>query len=204
MGDLILKLEELRNKESMRNKGPLCVALHITRLASEEGLPLEPDKILTPQGGQVRGLGKGRVQSILKDHGVERVLAEEGGRTSRGSISTMKSYAAFLNELHERGCADLREIENWWVGQVKIFFASKPFKLKLDTAKSFKAIVSDLLAQAEYRQGQSTGTMIVGALLQHLVGAKIECILGKARSSIMVLRLPTHPPGGLATSFLMM
>ena len=60
-------------------KGPLCVALIVTRYAQERGLPLDPEKLVTKSGGQVRGLGKAAVQSVLRRHGIERVLAAEGG-----------------------------------------------------------------------------------------------------------------------------
>jgi hypothetical protein len=49
------------------------------------GLPLDPEKLLTKGGGQVLGLGKNLVQTILHRHGIERVLAAEGRRTSRNS-----------------------------------------------------------------------------------------------------------------------
>ena len=34
----------------------------------------------------MRGLGQSQVQKILARHGIERVLAAEGGRTSRGML----------------------------------------------------------------------------------------------------------------------
>ena len=40
---------------------------------------------------------KYRIQRILADHGITRVLAEEGGRTSRGSVGLMQKYVEFLN-----------------------------------------------------------------------------------------------------------
>ncbi|KIX14536.1 DUF4928 family protein [Dethiosulfatarculus sandiegensis] len=198
MDNTLLKLEQLRDREKMRSKGPLCVALHVTRVAIERGLPIDVDQQFTSGGGQIKGLGKGRVQSILKGYGITRVLAAEGGRTSRGSIGIMKSYVAFLNELNKVGPVDLNVIESWWVEQVKVFFASKPFKLKYDTAKSYRAIISDLLTQAERRQNQGSGTMWVGTLLQHLVGAKIDSLLGKGEvqhHGASVADSPTGRPG---------
>ena len=80
-------------------KGPLCVALVVTQHAKEKGLPLDPAQLVTPRGGQVAGLGRSAVQSILGRHGIHRVLAAEGGRTSRGSLENMRKYSACLNEL---------------------------------------------------------------------------------------------------------
>lgn len=68
------------------SKGPLCVALVITRMAVKQGLPLDAGKWVTAAQGQVLGLGQGAVQAILEDYGIPKVLAAEGGRTSRGSM----------------------------------------------------------------------------------------------------------------------
>src|ERR1700690_1931533 len=89
--------------KSFRGKGPLSVALVVTQHAKTMGLPLSPEALVTEGGGQVLGLGKGAVQSILKRHGVDRVLAAEGGRTSRGSLGNMREYVAFLNRLKGAG-----------------------------------------------------------------------------------------------------
>lgn len=79
------RLAEFATEHRFQNKGPLSVALVVTARAKTDGVPL-PD-LLTPNGGQVQGLGKAAVQRVLKAHQISRVLAEEGGRTSRGSIS---------------------------------------------------------------------------------------------------------------------
>ena len=105
------------------------------------------------------------------------MLAEEGGRTSRGSIDVMHAYVNFLNQLHKSGIAQLDEIESWWISQVKEYFAAKPFRLRFDASKGFQAIMNDLLNQAKKRQQEATGTMYQGAVLQHLIGAKLELAL---------------------------
>jgi len=174
-------LSEFRDLKGLRSKGQLAVMLHITRLAAESGLPLELDALKTDKEGQVKGLGKGRVQSILKDHGITRVLAEEGGRTSRGSLGNASDYAVFLNKLHAQGQVDLECIEKWWVSRVQDFFSGKPFTLKFDPSKSLRSIVSDLLAQAVKRQKDNPGTTYAGTVLQHLVGAKLDLILPEGK-----------------------
>lgn len=160
---------------SVRTKGPLCVALVVTQHARRLGLPLQADKLLTPKGGQVSGLGRDAVQRILNRHGITRLLAKEGGRTSRGSIDNMRQYVAFLNKLHRDALVDLDEIETFWVERVREFFAAQPLKIRIDPSKALRNVVSDILAQAEERQRESTGTHYAGAVLQHLVGAKLDC-----------------------------
>jgi hypothetical protein len=172
--DLEALLSAFRDEKRIRGKGALAVVLHLSRHAIENGLPLNADELVTEGSGQVLGLGKARVQSILKNHGITQVLAEEGGRTSRGSMGIMQAYVAFLNELHAARLAKMDFIEAWWIERVKEHFSAKPFRLRFDAAKGFQAIIADLLAQAQKRQREATGTMYQGAVLQHLIGAKLE------------------------------
>ena len=182
MEDLIrVRLERFARENRMLGKGGLAVALVVTRRAKELGLPLNPANLLTEGGGQVRGLSKASVQRILRDYGIERVLAEEGGRTSRGSIRKMEAYVLFLNGLAEEGLADLDLVEAWWVERVREYFASQPFHLRYDPSKSLRRIIGDLLDQAKRRQASAPGSTFAGTMLQHLVGAKLDLLLGEGR-----------------------
>jgi len=182
MAEAVLKkLMEFVAANSFRGKGPLCVGLVVTQHGRKMGLPLDPETLITEGGGQVLGLGKGAVQSILKRHGIERVLASEGGRTSRGSMNNMRAYVALLNELHEQGPLDLDAVEAFWIERVHEFFAGKPFKIRLDASRSLRVVVSDVLHQAEERQKTMPGVYYAGAVLQHLVGAKLDCVLGAGK-----------------------
>lgn len=176
MSQLTDGLTEYAVANRVRGKGPLSVVLVVTRLARERGLPLDPAALLTERGGQVAGLGRDAVQAILREHGIERVLAEEGGRTSRGSIDHMRRYVAFLNELHAAGLVDFAAIEAWWIERVREHFAAHPFTLRIDPARSLRSVVRDLLDQAAKRQQEAGGTMYVGAVIQHLVGAKLDLL----------------------------
>jgi hypothetical protein len=168
MSELESRLANFTSEEKIEGKGPLCVVLVVTRKASGQTPPFSADNFLAPKGGQVAGLGKGAVQSILADYGIDRVLAEEGGRTSRGSIQKMRAYL------------DFKTIEKWWINRVKDFFSSRPFSLKIDSSKSIRSIVSDLIEAAFARQRECPGIMVAGAVMQHLVGAKIETALPDA------------------------
>lgn len=167
------RLEEFATKERVSGKGPLSVVLTLTRNIADLKFPLKEDDFLTDGGGQVKGLGRSAVQKILKDHGINRILAEEGGRTSRGSIGKMSAYIDFLNKLHKDGPVDVSAIESWWVQRVRDYFASKPLRIKADPSKSLRSIVADLIEVAFARQAECPGTMVAGAVMQHLVGAKL-------------------------------
>ena len=146
------ELEKFAAEKAFRGQGPLSVALVVTQHARTMRLPLDPEKLVTERGGQVLGLGRGAVQSVLKRHGITRVLAKEGGRTSRGSLGEIREYVAFLNALGKQGKVDLDAIEVFWVDRVRQFFSGKPFKIKLDASRSLRTVVRDVISQAEQRQ----------------------------------------------------
>jgi hypothetical protein len=116
------------------------------------------------------------VQAILADHGIERILSKEAGRTSRGSVENMRKYVTFLNGLPN--AIDGKELEEFWVNRVRAFFAGKPFRFRVDASLSLRAAVRDLLAQARDRQAENPGQRFEGAMMQHLVGAKLDLVLG--------------------------
>lgn len=195
--------EDLKRFTAEKNfigKGALCVALVVTQHAKDKGLPLDAAALVTDGGGQVAGLGKGPVQSILNRHGITRVLAAEGGRTSRGSMANMREYVGFLNGLGP-GTVDLAAVEQFWIVRVHEFFSAKPFNIKLDSSKSLRSVVRDVLGQAEERQKTTPGMYYAGAVLQHLVGAKLDCALGEGQFSHHSFST-ADAPGGRAGDFL--
>ena len=135
---------------------------------------------MTNAGGQVLGTGGPAVQTILTRHGITKVLAAEGGRTSRGSIDTMRKYVALLNELQAVSSIDLEAVEAFWIARVQEFFAAKPLKVRLDASRSLRTLVRDVLVQAYDRQRASPGMQYAGAVMQHLAWAcKLDCALGR-------------------------
>jgi hypothetical protein len=181
MSETLQKLDLFMRERKFNRKGPLCVALVVTQFAKTKGLPLDPNQLLTEQGGQVRGLGKDAVQAILKRHDITRVLAAEGGRTSRGSINNMREYVALLNQLATEGEVNLDAAELFWIDRVHQYFAAKPFKIRLDGSRSLRNVVRDVLIQAEERQKTTPGLHYTGAVMQHMVGAKLDCALGQGK-----------------------
>ena len=177
MSKLSQKITTFEADNAIRGKGPLCVMLVLTRKAKEGAPPFSAEDFLTPQGGQVAGLGGNAVQAILNEHGITRILAEEGGRTSRGSIQKMRACIDFLNDLADRKLLDFEALESWWVERALQFFASQPFRMRVDHARSLRSIVADLIQAAFARQRECPGVMVAGAVVEHLVGAKLELAL---------------------------
>jgi DNA-binding transcriptional regulator/RsmH inhibitor MraZ len=89
----------------------------------------------------------------------------------------MRKYVEFLNETAQKEQIDFDLIELFWVQKVETFFRSKPFTVKLDPSKGLRAVVRDVLKQAIERQHDSQGVTYAGAVLQHMVGAKLECAM---------------------------
>lgn len=177
------RLAQFQTAEKITSKGNLSVVLYLSRVAKERGLPLRPEELVTEREGQVKGLGAAVIKKILKEYGITRTLAEEAGRTSRGSMGLMNKYVALLNALNADGLAEMPAIESWWVDRIKDYFNARPFRLRFDASSSLRTIIRDLLAQAVDRQSENPGVNYAGIVLQHMVGAKLSLIM---------------PPGSLA------
>jgi hypothetical protein len=156
------------------SKGSLSLALILTRNAKAKTFPLSKSDFVTGAGGQVVGLGGGAIKKILRDYSIDRILSSEGGRTSRGNMERMEAYVDLLNALHDAGELNLGEAEGFWVGRAIAYFDAQPFIFKLDAARSLRACVRDLIAQAVERQREVKGTKYAGAVMQHLVGAVLD------------------------------
>jgi len=139
--------------------------------------PLNPDDFLTENKGQIAGLGGPNLKKILSEHGITQTLAAEGGRTSRGNMGLMIKYFEFLNESNEISPVDIDALENHWADQIREYFRNQPFTLTADPSRTIAASLEELFDQARKRQKQNPGTQYLGAVLQHLVGAKLSVIL---------------------------
>jgi hypothetical protein len=58
---------------------------------------------------------------------------------------------------------------------------NRTVEFHFDTGKSLRANINDLLDQASELQTAGGGTNYVGAMVQHLVGAKLDIVLGQGR-----------------------
>ena len=168
-------LEDFRIEHKVRGKGALALFIQLTRAFSKDDLPLNSANYVTGNHGQVQGLGEGNLKKILAEHGINRQLAKEAGRTNRGNMGLMLAYVEFINGLPTP--VNFEEIEAYWIERVKLYFAGQPFKLTSDASKSISDAVNGLLEQAERRQKDNPGMKYAGSILQHLVAAKLEMIM---------------------------
>jgi hypothetical protein len=148
---------------------------------AQETYPLRESDFITPGGGQVQGLSVQQVQRILAEHGIHKQLSREGGRTSRGTVGFVRSYADFLNQLNEGPLSGkpestrkdaLEAIEARVIDFVREHFGTQRLTVALSPDLAPSAIVSAILETARERQ-KETGSATEGAVAQHLVGAKL-------------------------------
>lgn len=171
------RLKVFQAENNIVTKGPLSVVVQFTRMVREKAFPLDPSDFKTEKEGQVAGLGGGNLKKILKDHGITQQLSSEGGRTSRGSMGLMIKYVDFLNAWNTEEPVNFDDVEAFWAQQVREYFRNQPFVLTADASKTIGANLDELFEQAKKRQKQNPGTQYLGAVLQHLVAAKLCLIL---------------------------
>ncbi|MBQ7501930.1 DUF4928 family protein [bacterium] len=171
------RLKTFQSEQDVYSKGRLSLVIQFTHMAADKEFPLRKEDFQTDSKGQVSGIGGGNLKRILQEHGITRQLTSEGGRTSRGSMGLMMAYVDFLNKWHEEESVNLSEAENFWAEEVRRFFSSRPFILTADTTRTLRANLDDLFEQARKREQQNKGTRYLGAMLQHLVAAKLQAVL---------------------------
>jgi hypothetical protein len=67
---------------------------------------------------------------------------------------------------------------------IQEYFRNLPFTLTADPSKTIDASLNELFEQAKKRQKQNPGTQYLGAILQHLVAAKLALILPENKFEI--------------------
>lgn len=178
------RLDQFCSENNAATKGPLSLLVQLTRSVRGKQFPLNPNDFLTENKGQVAGLGGGNLQKILKEFGINQVLASEGGRTSRGNMGLMMKYIEFLNIWQADDPIDFDAVESYWASRVRNYFSNQPFKLTADPSKTIGASLDELFEQAKKRQQQNPGTWYLGTILQHLVAAKLSVILPEGTFAI--------------------
>lgn len=96
----------------------------------------------------------------------------------------MRDYVSFLNELNTHHLVDLAELESWWVDRIREYFANEPFYLEIRPGQTFSSVIRGILGQAESREREGRGATIVGTVLQHLIGAKVEILFGNSEPQL--------------------
>lgn len=171
----------------LETKGFLAVMLWITHRA--QSLPgfLTDATFFTDNKGkstsQVSGLGSGP-NKVLKDWGVNESykFGTESGRTSRGTPTYCQAWKDILNEIRKaHGEVGLGHLMAFWIDRTEELFAASPIELKFMPKQTVRAFLRRLVEDVRKKEKDARGTKMVGAMMQHIVGAKLDIVLGKGR-----------------------
>jgi hypothetical protein len=175
--DSIAALQVFSAENNADTKGRLSLLIQLTRLAGNKEFPLVSDDFLTANRGQVARIGGANLRKILKEHGISRTLASEGGRTSQGTLGLMTKYVSFLNDMHEKRTLDLKAVEAYWADRIREFLLGPSFCLTTRSSKSVAASLGKLLEQARAKERLNPGTRYLRTMLHRLVAAKLLLIM---------------------------
>ena len=74
---------------------------------------------------------------------MQRVLADESGRTRRGSLGNIRSFLTFLNRVNAQSPVNSDSAESWWADPAKQVVNAKPFALHCEAGKLLRSVIRD-------------------------------------------------------------
>lgn len=164
-------------KRRAHDTNTMTVGLILAEILRDNPSPISLRQIESEKKSQVRGLSGPAIARILKEHGEHRPFTSEGGRTSRGSIVKAREVQQILNKWAEERKPNVAErkdaaakLSEHFVNLLKRdYFDSARISAILDPSASISTTVHRLIEAA-----QEAGGSAAGAMIQHLVGAKLE------------------------------
>lgn len=173
------KRKSKRKFDPLRTKGFIAVMLNVTDLASAAGYPLDPERFFTEGRGQVRNQRGSRPSQILEEWQLPFRFGTESGGTSRGSIGYCEDWVGILNQIFEaHGAVGHGHLMQFWVEKAEALFAHEPVAVRFEGKQTLRAFVRRLIEEVRKKERETTGVKALGAVLQHMVGAKLELVLG--------------------------
>ncbi|CAI1020366.1 DUF4928 family protein [Serratia proteamaculans] len=167
--------ESERAKNGSMNTNVMNAGLIVSRMMAD-GIPITDARLYSDGKSQVRGLSGSTISKILEQHGETRIFTREGGRTSRGTIFLAAAFRDVLNNTQVPGSDHIdaasvsTQLEAFFTQCVRLdYFDKQRITVDLDHTKPVSAVVSDILKAAAERSDKPTG-----AVLQHLIGAKLS------------------------------
>lgn len=164
--------EEHRKNDKVAKTNTINAGLAVSRMV-RDGLPITPTRLVSEGGSQVRGISGSQMRTILADHGETRKYTSEGGRTSRATLPKAKGLVDRWNAVNipEVDYESLAfQLEEFFVDKArKDYFDKKRLKVDINPSRPVATTVREVLQTASQRADRPTG-----AVLQHLVGAKLE------------------------------
>jgi hypothetical protein len=167
--------ENQRAQNGSMNTNVMNAGLIVSHMMAD-GMPITDERLYSDGKSQVRGLSGSAIAKILEQHGETRIFTREGGRTSRGTVFLAASIRDVLNDT-EISVSDpvdavyvSSQLEAFFTKCVRLdYFDKQRITVDIDHTKPLSSVVSDILRAAAERSDKPTG-----AVLQHLVGAKLQ------------------------------
>ncbi|PVY82403.1 DUF4928 family protein [Pantoea ananatis] len=167
--------ENQRAQNGSMNTNVMNAGLIVSRMMAD-GMPITDERLYSDGKSQVRGLSGPAIAKILEQHGETRIFTREGGRTSRGTVFLAAAIRDVLNDI-EISVSDpvdavyvSSQLEIFFTRCVRLdYFDKQRITVDIDHTKPLSSVVSDILRAAAERSDKPTG-----AVLQHLVGAKLQ------------------------------
>lgn len=167
--------ENQRALNGSMNTNVMNAGLIVSRMLAD-GMPITDERLYSSGKSQVRGLSGPTIAKILEQHGETRIFTREGGRTSRGTVLLAAAIRDVLNDtaisVGDTVDADYvsSQLEAFFTKCVRLdYFDKQRITVDIDHTKPLASVVSDILRAAAERSDKPTG-----AVLQHLVGAKLQ------------------------------
>lgn len=174
--DVREKLELFRGLNAFTDRSAACVALLVTRRFAQRR-ETSPHAYLAARGTQVAGLGAGAINQVLASHGVDLRLGGEAGRTSAGSVGRMQDYLRFMSEWPRE--TDWSAVERFWIEQIQRTSSRTKLRMRWDETCSLRFGFMAFFAEISGRKFDPLRRRRLNQVLQHLVGAKLDLVLGE-------------------------
>ncbi len=149
----------------------ICAGLVVAEIV-RHSYPIQQSDFLTDKN-QVRTSGE-KIRKILQRFGVTKILAAEGGRTTRGTRPAAEALVTLLNHESSLGSlspAELGEVADamqaWLASKANDYFNRQRLEVDVDITKTAAVVVGNILTAAKERGN-------AGPVAQHLVGAKLQ------------------------------
>ncbi|MDQ0431196.1 hypothetical protein ABIC12_002825 [Pantoea agglomerans] len=167
--------ENQRAQNGSMNTNVMNAGLIVSRMAAD-GMPITDERLYSDGKSQVRGLSGPAIAKILEQHGETRIFTREGGRTSRGTVFLAAAIRDVLNDAKilvsdpVNAAYISSQLEIFFTKCVRLdYFDKQRITVDIDHTKPLSSVISDILRAAAERSDKPTG-----AVLQHLVGAKLQ------------------------------
>lgn len=171
--------DQRRWTDPLKTAGFYAVMLNATHRASEMDYPLQETAFKTANRGQVVGQRGKAPNQILENWRLPYRFGTESGGTNRASIGHVERYVSLLNDIHEsKGGVDHLAAMVFWLRRTRKFFETSPIEIQFNPKQTLRVFIERALDEVRKRERNLAGAKLTGLFMQHMVGAKLDVLLG--------------------------